>query len=126
MAQDNGSPNNGASINPPADVIRDGNLKASIWRNESENGSFYATTFSRSYKDREGQYRETNSFVAADLLKLSKLADQAYERTNDLRREDREQGRGQSREQNPDQARLSFRESRMNTPTKDRSSVRGR
>ena len=31
----------------PADVIRDGNLKASIWRNEGESGAFYATTFAR-------------------------------------------------------------------------------
>jgi hypothetical protein len=27
----------------PADVIRDGSLKATIWRNEGEDGPFYPT-----------------------------------------------------------------------------------
>lgn len=77
----------------PADVIRDTNLKASIWRNEGEKGVFYATTFVRTYRDQDGQYRDTGSFVAGDLLKLSELAREAYARTNEMRREDREADR---------------------------------
>lgn len=88
---------------PPADTLRDGNLKASIWRNEGADGSFYATTFSRSYKDRDGAYHEGQSFVGADLLRLSELARSAYARTKDLRREDKAQeradeGRGNNKE----------------------------
>ena len=75
--------------NKPVDVIRDANLKASIWRNEGDDGPFYATSFARTYRDEQGEYRDAHSFVAADLLKLSELARKAYDRTNELRREDR-------------------------------------
>ena len=77
----------------PVDTIPDGNLKATIWRNEAESGPFYATEFSRTYKDREGNYRDSRSFVGSDLLKLSELAREAYTRTSELRREDRENSR---------------------------------
>lgn len=88
---------------PPADVIRDGNIKATIWKRESdEGGGFFNTTFSRTYKDEEGNYRDTGSFGANDLLRLSELARSAYGRVRELRREDdppRDQGdRAQRRE----------------------------
>ncbi|MBO6559440.1 MAG: hypothetical protein JJ959_02840 [Nisaea sp.] len=88
MDRDN---DNSTVTNKPADVIRDTNLKASIWRNESETGPFYATTITRTYKDRDGEYRDTNSFVAGDLLKVAELARKAYERTNELSRDGRDQ-----------------------------------
>ncbi len=73
----------------PKEVLRDGNLKASIWRNESEKGPFYAASFARTYQDQNGEPRDTHSFSGTDLLRVSELARKAYERTNDLRREDR-------------------------------------
>ncbi len=112
------------AANQPVDVIRDQNLKAAIWRNESEKGPFYATTFSRTYKDQDGQYRDTNSFVAGDLLRLSELARKTYDRTTELRREDREQERG------PDEGRQSrreaFREERGGSRTQARQPGRSR
>ena len=75
----------------PVDTIRDGSLKATIWQNETETGPFYATNFSRTFKDKDGNYRDSHSFVGSDLLKLSELARTAYTRTNEFRREDREQ-----------------------------------
>tara|TARA_R110000787_G_scaffold166227_1_gene279242 strand:- start:2066 stop:2389 length:324 start_codon:yes stop_codon:yes gene_type:complete len=72
----------------PEDVLRDGNLKASIWRNEGERGDYFATTFARTQKDQDGNLRDAHSFVGSDLLKLSELARKSYERTNELRRED--------------------------------------
>ncbi|MFC3229148.1 hypothetical protein ACFOGJ_18020 [Marinibaculum pumilum] len=77
-----------AEPNRPVDTLRDGNLKASIWRNEAESGAFYATTFSRTWRDQEGQLRDANNFVGSDLLKISELAREAYTRTNALRRDD--------------------------------------
>ena len=91
----------------PAEVIRDGFLKASIWRNESEKGSYYATTFARTYRDEQGNYRDSHSYVGTDLLKLSELARAAYGRTNDLRREDRDEGRDREPEQDQFRARRS-------------------
>jgi len=71
---------------PPADVLRDGPLKASIWRNEGEKGPYYSTTFSRTYQDQEGNYRDTSSFVGGDNLKIAELARLAYSRSNEMRR----------------------------------------
>ncbi len=84
--------------NRPVDVIRDGNLKASIWRNEGETSVSYATTIARTYKTEDGAYRESNSFTGTELLRVSELARKAYDRTNDLRRDDYERGESKSRE----------------------------
>lgn len=74
--------------NKPVDTLRDGSLKASIFRNEGDKGHFYATSFARTYRDADGNPRDTHSFIGTDLLKLSELARAAYTRTHDLRRED--------------------------------------
>lgn len=78
---------------PPADTLRDGNLKATIWQNEGEKGVYYSTTFSRTYKDDQGEYRETQSFSSSDLLRVSELARQAHHQTSDLRQKDYEERR---------------------------------
>ena len=95
--------------NQPVDVLRDGNLKASIWRNETDKGPFFATSFARTYRDAEGNARDTHSFVGSDLLKLSELARAAYTRTGELRRDEK-----RSRDDNePDTARRAeFKEQR--------------
>lgn len=72
----------------PADTIRDGSLKASIWRNEGDKGPYYATEFARTYTDNEGNLRDSRSFIGGDLLKLSELARKAYDRTAELRRDE--------------------------------------
>ena len=38
----------------PVDEVRIGAVKAAIWRNETDNGSRFNTTFSRSYKRQRG------------------------------------------------------------------------
>ncbi len=35
----------------PATTLRCGNIRATIWKNVSEKGPFFATTFSRPFKD---------------------------------------------------------------------------
>ena len=85
----------------PADVLRDGSLKASLWRNEGDRGPFYATEFSRTYTDAEGNLRDSRSFVGGDLLKLSELARKAYDRTSELRREEFRQERRSREPRNP-------------------------
>jgi len=72
---------------PPADTLRDGNLKATIWQNEGEKGPYFTTTLSRSYKDEEGNYLDTQSFASGDLLRVSELARQAHNHTNVLKRD---------------------------------------
>lgn len=75
------------SNNPPAKIIRDGDLKASIWKNENDKGSFFSTTLAKTYTADNGSVRDTTSFSSNDLLRLSELARQAYSQVNQLRRE---------------------------------------
>lgn len=107
----------------PVDTIRDGAIKASIWKNESERGPYFATTISRSYKNADGDWKESRSFNASDLLKVAEVARQAYARTNDLRRDlnapDRDHdGREQRRDL--------FNERRNSSGQPERRAERGR
>lgn len=77
--------------NGPADVLRDGNIKATIWKNERENGPSYNTTFARTWQDEQGAYRDSHSFSGTELLRVSELARGAYARTNELRQEHRQE-----------------------------------
>lgn len=63
----------------PANTLRCGNIKATIWENTSEKGSFYATTFSRPFKDQAGTWRNGTSFGLHDLEALLTLAREAKE-----------------------------------------------
>lgn len=85
-----------ADINRPEDTLRDGSLKATIWRNEGENGEYYSTTIARTWQDEDGNYRDSHSFSGSELLRVSELARGAYARTNELRQE-------QQQEQSQDQ-----------------------
>lgn len=75
------------ATNKPIDTIRDGSLKATVWENEGEKGPYYNVTFAKTYKDEQGNYRDTQSFTGADTLRVAELARTAYARTNALRRE---------------------------------------
>jgi len=72
---------------PPVMVLRDGMLKASIWENFGDRGVFFATTFAKSYEDKNGKLKDGHSFTGTDLLRLAELARQAYMQTNALRAE---------------------------------------
>ena len=68
----------------PVETLRDGSIKAAIWRNESENGPFHGVTFARTYTDDKGELHDTDSFSGTQLLRLCRLADKAYDRTAKL------------------------------------------
>ena len=70
----------------PVETLRDGSIKAAIWKNGSENGDFFAVTFSRTYKAGDGNLQDTDSFSGTQLLRLARLANQAYDRTSKLTR----------------------------------------
>ena len=81
-------PQNGKSRDDgPIDTLRDGALKASIWRNEGENGPFFTTKLGKTYEDRNGKLKDSQSFSNGDLIKLSELTRRAYVRTSELYRE---------------------------------------
>ena len=68
-----------ATNNKPANTLRCGNIKATIWQNVSEKGSFFATTFTRPFKDQSGAWRNGTSFGLNDLEALVNVARQAHE-----------------------------------------------
>ena len=57
----------------PIHEIRRGAIRAVIWVNESSDGYFYTTTFSRLYKDGK-EWETTDSFAYDDLLLLADVA----------------------------------------------------
>jgi len=63
-----------ATNNKPANTLRGGSIKATIWQNVSEKGPFYATTFSRPFKDQSGTWRNGSSFGPNDLEALVTVA----------------------------------------------------
>ena len=70
----------------PHDEVRIGTVKAAIWRNDVADKTRYSVTFSRIYRDAEGQWKTTQSFGRNDLLVLAKVADRAHSRIVDLER----------------------------------------
>ncbi|KGB27082.1 hypothetical protein HPDFL43_00007520 [Hoeflea phototrophica DFL-43] len=83
----------GGSGNAPVERFNDGAVKASIFRNVSKEGRpFYNVTFARIYTDPQtGQIAETQSFSGTDILKVRRLADQAYHAVDRLRKQERSQ-----------------------------------
>ena len=72
----------------PADEIRIGRIKATIWMNTTEDGQArYSVVFSCLYRDGE-QWKTTHSFGRNDLLLLAKVADLAHTRIWALRQDD--------------------------------------
>ena len=73
----------------PIDEVRIGRVKATIWKNGTEDAPrssrdapayvAYNVTFSRLYKDGD-QWKSTPSFGRNDLLTLAKVADLAHTR----------------------------------------------
>lgn len=69
--------------NGPEHKIRAGAIVATVWKNEQkgEHGpyAFYTVTLERSYKDKDGAWKNTSSLRAADLPKASLVLNKAYE-----------------------------------------------
>ena len=66
-------------IHAPTPEIRIGRVKATIWRNGTDEQPRHNVTFSRLYKDGD-QWKSTQSFGRNDLLVLAKVADFAHTR----------------------------------------------
>jgi len=56
-----------ATNNKPANTLRCGNIKATIWQKVSERSPFFSTTFSRPFKDQSGGWHNGTSFGLNDL-----------------------------------------------------------
>jgi hypothetical protein len=83
--------------NTPAATIRLGNLKCVLWRNEGEKGAWYNVDLVRTFKNESG-FHDTHSIPADDLLRVAFLAQQAFEKLQELRSNDRALARHDSDE----------------------------
>lgn len=68
-----------AAHKKPFHTLRSGGMKAAIWLNDGIKGPFFSTTFSRSFKDRAGAWRNASSFNFSDLEALMNLTLDARE-----------------------------------------------
>jgi len=70
--------------NHPVHTVRHRNIKASIWRNETDKGPMYKVSVVRSY--REGNdWHDTYSFGYDDLMNVAKLMYDAHSVISELR-----------------------------------------
>src|SRR4029077_16067089 len=59
----------------PVQAVRLRNIRAAVWANRNDGGTYYTVTFSRSYRDQEGNWHTTESFERDALLHPAKAAD---------------------------------------------------
>ena len=79
----------------PVHEVRLGAIKCALWRNDTDNGIRYNSTFTRLYRDGD-EWKSSDSFGRDDLLTLAKVADLAHtwicEQTQERER-DRDRGK---------------------------------
>ncbi len=75
--------------NKPEETIRDGSLKAVIWKNSSEKGTRFSVELVRGYKVADGNWKDTHYLSNGEILKGSRLLEKAYDRIGELRLEDK-------------------------------------
>lgn len=67
-----------SSNRKPIQQYRDGAIRAAIWANSSEKGTFYSVTITRTFKEGE-KYKDSASFSGTELLRVSRIASLAYD-----------------------------------------------
>ena len=71
----------------PIETIRDGSIKATIWKNFGDHGNFHTVQITRAWKDDQGNYHDGDSFSGSQLLRVAHLAAKAYDRSAEIRRD---------------------------------------
>ena len=66
------------TTNKPAHEIRISGIRATIWKNDTDNGPRFNTTFERSYRPEGGEWKTSDSFGRDDLLVLAHVATEAF------------------------------------------------
>jgi len=63
----------------PEKKFKAGGVSATIWQNTSVKGNYATVTLSRSYMDKDKNWKETNSYNVTDLPKVALVLAKAYE-----------------------------------------------
>ena len=75
------------TANQPVHTARHRNIKATIWRNQTEKGPMYNVTVTRAYRDGEA-WRDSHSFGYDDLMNVAKLMYDCHGAISALRAKD--------------------------------------
>lgn len=84
-----------SSGNRPIHELRRHALRAAIWQHQSERGTMFNVTVSRSYRDEAGQWHDSQSFGYDDLMNLAKVLADAHTWISSVRDREREAGPAQ-------------------------------
>ena len=68
----------------PVKQFREGDVSASVFARERNGTTFHSVSFTRSYKDRDGQWKYTKNFDVDDLGKLVTVAQRSAEYVHGL------------------------------------------
>jgi len=60
-----------AKGNPPVKKFKVGCVNATIWKNDGERGPMFSAKFERRFKDAEGEWQSSNSFLLGQLDDLA-------------------------------------------------------
>lgn len=70
------------STNKPIQEVRDGSLRIAIFRNESKREGdrpCYSGKLTRSYRDTQGNWHDTDSLSGTEFLRAARLMEKAYD-----------------------------------------------
>ena len=71
--------------NKPVHTVRHRSIKATIWKNETANGPMYNVTVVRSYRDDNGEWKDSHSIGYDDLMNVAALMYEAHAYISELR-----------------------------------------
>lgn len=77
-----------SGANKPVHTVRHRSIKATIWRNETSNGSMYNVTVVRSYRDDAGEWKDSGSIGYDDLMNVAALMYEAHAYISSVRAQD--------------------------------------
>src|ERR1041384_853631 len=104
--------------NLPVHTVRHRNLKAAIWRNQTEKGAMFNVTVTRSYRDKaDGKWHDMNSFGYDDLMNVAALMSEAHAYISNLKAQETRRVNSQQR---PTSTRASGNKSRIREPSVSR------
>jgi hypothetical protein len=72
-----------AKQNAPFPINVGRGIKAKVWTNNGNKGTWYNVTFARCYRDDEGNFQDSDSYLRDDLLHLARACLKAFDHIND-------------------------------------------
>ena len=91
----NDKSNQNQKDNNPEFVLRDGNLRSATWRSEGEYGPMFNTKLTKIYRNEDGEFRETSTLNANDLLRVAELARETHQEVLGRQRDRAQERRGE-------------------------------